>query len=89
MKAELVPDENTNSVHCFLRVAKELVYDKCNFEMTNPKLNAESNAYGACSFSLNGNTIEHRVSKITPTKYTGNQFNKVPPFRPLGSWNIY
>lgn len=64
--------ENTltiiNSLHSDLKIAKELVYDNCEFELTDPKLNSESSEYGACSFRLNGNTIEHRVSKITPTK---------------------
>ncbi len=45
-----------------------MVYDKCGFDLTHPKLNAESAEYGACSFKLNGNSIQHRVSKITPTK---------------------
>jgi len=57
-----------NSFHCDLKVAKEFVYDKCGFDFTDPKLNSESAEYGACSFALNGKTIQHRVSKITPTK---------------------
>jgi hypothetical protein len=57
-----------NSFHTDLKVAKEFVYDKCGFDLTNPKLNSESLEYGACSFELNGHTIQHRVSKITPTK---------------------
>lgn len=57
-----------NSFHSDLKIAKELVYDKCGFDLTNPKLNSESAEYGACSFGLNGKTIQHRVSKITPTK---------------------
>lgn len=64
--------ENTltviNSFHADLKIAKELVYDKCGFDFTNPKLSSESLEYGACSFGLNGKTIQHRVSKITPTK---------------------
>jgi hypothetical protein len=56
------------SLHNDLKIVKELVYDKCGFELTNPKLNSESIEYGACSFKLNGQTIQHRVSKITPTK---------------------
>ena len=64
--------ENTltiiNSFHSDLKIAKELVYDKCCFNLTDPKLNAESLEYGACSFVLNCLTIQHRVSKITPTK---------------------
>lgn len=64
--------ENTltiiNSLHIDLKIAKELVYDKCGFNLTDPKLNTESLEYGACSFVLNGLTIQYRVSKITPTK---------------------
>ena len=57
-----------NLFHTDLKVAKELVYDKCVFDLTNPKLNSESLEYGACSFGLNGKAIQHRVSKITPKK---------------------
>lgn len=45
-----------------------MIYDKCGFELTNLKLASESIEYSACSFNLNGKTIQHRVSKITPTK---------------------
>lgn len=51
-----------------LKTAKELVYDTSGFKLTNPQLNAESKEYGACSFELNGKIIQHRVSKVTPTK---------------------
>lgn len=57
-----------NSLHTDLKLVKELVYDKCGFGLTNLKLNAEGLAYGACSFELDGQKIEHRISKITPTK---------------------
>lgn len=64
--------ENTlttlNSIHSDLKVVKELVYDKCGFDLTNLKQNLESAEYGACSFKLNGKTVQYRVSKITPTK---------------------
>lgn len=64
--------ENTltllNSIHDDLKVVKELVYDKCGFDLTNLKQNIESKEYGACTFELNGKTILQRVSKITPTK---------------------
>ncbi|MBK6699935.1 MAG: MepB family protein [Saprospiraceae bacterium] len=64
--------ENTltllNSIHSDLKVVKELVYDKCGFDLTNLKQNIESKEYGACTFELNGKTIQQRVSKITPTK---------------------
>ena len=32
------------------------------------KQNIESKEYGACTFELNGKTIQQRISKITPTK---------------------
>ena len=64
--------ENTltllNSIHYDLKVVKEYVYDKCDFDLTNLKQNIESKEYGACTFELNGKTIQQRVSKITPTK---------------------
>jgi hypothetical protein len=51
-----------------LKVAKELVYDACDLELSDFKQNLEGTDYGACSFKLNGKTIQYRVSKITPTK---------------------
>lgn len=64
--------ENTllllNSIHNDLKIVKELVYDKCGFDLTNLKQNLESKDYGACSFVLNGKTIEQRISKITAIK---------------------
>lgn len=65
-------NENTlallNPIHSDLKVVKELVYDKCDFDLTNLKKNIESKEYGACTYELNGKTINHRKSKITPTK---------------------
>jgi hypothetical protein len=60
--------EITNILSADLLLAKELVYDKCGLAMSNAKLHSESKEYGACSFILNELNIEHRVSKITPTK---------------------
>ena len=57
-----------NSFHNDLKIVKELVYDKCGFNLTNLKQNIESREYGACTFELNGKIIEQRISKITPTK---------------------
>ena len=56
------------SIHSDLKVVKELVYDKCGFDLTNLKQNLESVEYGAYSFNLNEKKVQHRVSKITPTK---------------------
>lgn len=57
-----------NDIYPDLKLVKELVYDKCGFQLTNLKLNLESLAYGACSFELDGKKIEHRTAKITLTK---------------------
>lgn len=45
-----------------------LIYDPCGFVLSNLKWNTESKEYSACTFDLNGKKIQHRVSKITPTK---------------------
>jgi hypothetical protein len=58
----------SNSLHSDLQLAKELVYAPCGFEFMNFKFHIESAEYAACSFELNANKIEHRCSKITPTK---------------------
>lgn len=64
--------ENTlttlNSIYDDLKVVKELIYNKCGFDLINLEQNLESKDYGACSFELNGKKIQYRVSKITPTK---------------------
>ncbi|QHT70798.1 MepB family protein [Rhodocytophaga rosea] len=57
-----------NILYSYLKVVKELVYDKCGLRLTNLQLNLESVQYGACTFDVNGKRVEHRVSKITPTK---------------------
>lgn len=66
----LTPDTLTtiDSLPGELKIAKELVYDQCGFDLTNLNLSAEGIEYGACSFVLNGLTIQYRISKITPTK---------------------
>jgi hypothetical protein len=61
-----MPPETT--LYSDLKFIKEVVYDKCGYNLINLKLNSESAEYGACSFELNGQTVEHRISKITPTK---------------------
>lgn len=43
-------------------------YEKCGFEIENLNQHVESIEYGACSFMINGKTIQQRFSKITPTK---------------------
>ena len=67
MTTETTPT-GLNAIHSDLKTVKELVYDKCGIDLTDFKQNLESVEYGACSFGLNGKKIQHRVSKITPTK---------------------
>ena len=72
INTEKMTTENTlthlDSIHSDLKLVKELVYDKCGFDLTNLKQNTESKEYGACSFELDEKKIQQRVSKITPTK---------------------
>lgn len=58
----------TKTIHDDFFIANSLFYDKCGFELTEPIAEIESTEYGACHFKLNGNEIQFRVSKITPTK---------------------
>lgn len=51
-----------------LLIARELVYNKCGFTLTNLKKDSESLEYHACQFNLNGMEVKYRASKITPTK---------------------
>lgn len=51
-----------------LNLAKELVYDPCGFNLKNLNFHTESKDYAACSYELDGKTIEYRASKITPLK---------------------
>jgi hypothetical protein len=48
--------------------AKELVYDRCNYQCTQPVKEAESAEYGAHTFELNELSVIFRTAKITPTK---------------------
>ena len=59
---------NSQSLPKELIEAKELVYDFCNFECTQPLAEAESADYNAYTFQLNKKTICYRMAKITPTK---------------------
>jgi hypothetical protein len=58
--SKLLPDD--------LIIAKELVYDYCDFECTEPQPETESQDYNAYDFQINNYTIKFRSAKITPTK---------------------
>ncbi|HLF51966.1 MepB family protein [Flavobacterium sp.] len=60
--------DSINLIHSDLIAAKELVYDICNFDCTQPLKEAESAEYGAYEFGLNGQSVKFRTAKITPTK---------------------
>ncbi|WP_433664518.1 MepB family protein [Nocardia sp. CA-128927] len=62
----LWPD--TTVVNADLLAAKALVYDPCGFACTRPIPEAESAAYAAHSFTVDGRSIRFRVAKSTPTK---------------------
>lgn len=62
---------NWNNLHLLpkdLIDAKELVYDSCNFDCTQPIAETESADYNAYTFHLNKKSICYRMAKITPTK---------------------
>lgn len=59
---------NQNLLPKDLLIAKELIYDSCHFECTQPQPEAESSDYDAYVFQLNQKYICYRMSKITPTK---------------------
>jgi hypothetical protein len=52
----------------YLIIAKETLYDSCNFDVTQPQPEAESQEYDAYRFQLNQKQICYRAAKITPTK---------------------
>jgi hypothetical protein len=56
------------SLHPDLLIFKVLLYDAAALTLTNLHIHTESTEYAACSFQLNAKKIEHRLSKITPTK---------------------
>lgn len=51
-----------------LESAEEYIYKPCHLLMNSIQWHPESIEYGACTYMLNKLNIEHRVSKITPTK---------------------
>lgn len=55
-------------MHNDFHILKKLVYDKFSFDLVDLNTEAESQEYGACSYKINGKTIQFRVSKITPKK---------------------
>lgn len=59
---------NTKELPGDLIIAKERVYDLCDFNCSEPQPEAESQDYDAYDFQINGKSIKFRTAKITPTK---------------------
>lgn len=56
------------TLHPDLLTAQNLAYEPCGFTPEHIVLEAESQEYGACRFTMNNKQILFRVTKITPTK---------------------
>jgi hypothetical protein len=59
---------NSTTIHQDLLAAKELIFDKYNYECSLPIKEAESSEYGAYTFEVNTLSVKFRTAKITPTK---------------------
>ncbi|MFC5470910.1 MepB family protein [Cohnella suwonensis] len=58
----------SDTIHSDLLTTKDLVYNTCRFDCSQPLLEAQNAEYGAYVFNLNALAIRFRVAKITPTK---------------------
>ncbi|MCM3341086.1 MepB family protein [Paenibacillus sp. MER TA 81-3] len=56
------------TIHSDLLATKDLVYNVCGFDCSQPLLEAQNAEYGAYLFNLDSLSIRFRVAKITPTK---------------------
>ncbi|KFF04032.1 MepB family protein [Flavobacterium reichenbachii] len=59
---------NQESIPSDLILAKNLIFDFCDIDCTQPQPEAESKEYDAYRFTLNKKEICYRSAKITPTK---------------------
>ena len=55
-------------MNAILKDVQELVFDKCNFELSNIQIEKESSEYCAHRFEINNQKTVFRLAKITPTK---------------------
>ncbi len=67
-KKDLPPKITPDGIPKDLIVIQEILFDNCNFQITQPIPETESAEYGACTFALNNLNIRFRTAKITPTK---------------------
>jgi hypothetical protein len=59
---------SSDAIHPDLLATRDLVYNRNEFECSQPQMEPESSEYGGYVFELNGLSIRFRVAKITPTK---------------------
>lgn len=59
---------SSETIHSDLLTAKELIYNPCGFDSSQPLPETQNAEYGAYLFTLNTSAIRFRVAKITPTK---------------------
>lgn len=59
---------NSKTIYSELELINEAVFRPCGLKLTNVECEAESKAYFALSFLLNGQKIKFRKAKITPSK---------------------
>lgn len=63
-----MPQSISKSIPKNLILINEVLFDNCNFEITQLIPEIESTGYEACTFKLNNLNILFRTAKITPTK---------------------
>ncbi|NEW05810.1 MepB family protein [Paenibacillus sp. SYP-B3998] len=62
------PWTSSDIIHSDLLATKNLVYDVCGFDCSQPLLEAQNAEYGAYLVQIDSFSIRFRVAKITPTK---------------------
>ncbi|WP_309609370.1 MepB family protein [Flavobacterium sp.] len=55
-------------MNSILKEVKELIFDICDFELSNIQIEKESLEYCAHQFEINNQKVVFRLAKITPTK---------------------
>jgi hypothetical protein len=85
-----------NSTNIEFNNAKNLVYNPCNFNCTDPHPQKESTEYFAATFRINDMNIVYRVAKITPTKigqfvtvWKRNNNGPIEPFHISDNINLF
>ncbi|WP_342505060.1 MepB family protein [Sporosarcina sp. FSL K6-2383] len=62
------PWTSSVAIHSDLLATKELIYNPCGFECSQPLIEAQNAEYGAYVYRVNTLSVRFRVAKITPTK---------------------